>query len=168
MFTWFYIEGTQDVVYPTQLGRLAIDGSSPAGIVNLGEYHYTTLTRVNLVGKLVRLVALDIHGAGGILCNSITQLCLELLVGHSLVTQVDLTHLQNLLIGILGIANLINKPRITQSIGVLDGHCLATLQWEHKVAGVEHIDNRTDAVALNLSHVATSLGHSIHQALHLG
>ena len=86
MFTRFYIEGTQDVVYPTQLGRLAIDGGSPAGIVNLGEYHYTTLTRVNLVGKLVRLVALDIHGAGGILCNSIAQLCLELLVSHSLVT----------------------------------------------------------------------------------
>ena len=82
--------------------------------------------------------------------------------------QINLTHLQDFLVGILGIANLINKPRITQSIGVLDGHCLATLQWEHKVAGVEHIDNRTDAVALNLSHVATSLGHGIHQALHLG
>ena len=82
--------------------------------------------------------------------------------------QVNLSHLGNLVVGILGIGNLINKPRITQSIRVLDGHSLSILQWEDKVAGVEHIDNGTDTVALNLSHVATSLGHGIHQLLHLG
>ena len=81
--------------------------------------------------------------------------------------QINLANSQNLLVGILGIANLINKPGVSKCVWVLQRNGLTTLKWEDKVACVEHVEHRTDAVALNLSHVATSLSHSIHCGLHL-
>ena len=81
--------------------------------------------------------------------------------------QIDFANSKNLLVGILGIANLINKPCVSKCVWVLQRNGLPTLKWEDKVASVEHVEHRTDAVALNLSHVATSLSHSSHSGLHL-
>ena len=167
MFTRLYVESTQDIVYPTQLSWLAIDGGCPTRIINLREHHYATLTRINIVGKLVGLVGLDGNHAQCVLSNTIAKLSLELLISYSLVAQINLANSQNLLVSILGIANLINKPCVSKCVWVLQRNGLPTLKWEDKVASVEHVEHRTDAVALNLSHVATSLSHSSHSGLHL-
>ena len=74
MLTWLDVDSTQDIVHASQLNRLTIDGGCPSRIVDLREDEYTTLARVNIIGKMIWLVAGDLHDAGGILYSSLTQL----------------------------------------------------------------------------------------------
>ena len=82
-------------------------------------------------------------------------------------TQVELAHGQNLLVGIIHVVELIHEPCIAVGIGVLDGHRLSTLQGEDEVACVQHVQHRTDAVAVHLRHIAACLRHSLEDRLHL-
>ena len=115
VLTRLYVEGTQDIVYPTQLSWLAIDGGSPTWVINLREYHYATLTRINIVGKLVGLVGLDGNLAQCVLSNTIAKLSLEFLLIYSLVAQIDFTLLKTRHVAILVMAYLTNKPRILKA-----------------------------------------------------
>ena len=167
MLAWFHTQRTEDIIDTSQLSRFPVNGSRPTRIVNLGEYKHTTLTRVHVVGQTVGLIRGDGDDAGRILYNGLAQLRLELLVGHSLMAQIHLTYRINLLIGILYIVELIHEPRITVGIGVLDGHRLTTLQGEDEIARIQHVQHRTDTVALHLRHITCGLRHSTKQGLHL-
>ena len=82
-------------------------------------------------------------------------------------TQVDLSNSSNLIVGIVHVVEFVDKPRITIGIRILDGHRLTTLQGEYEVAGVQHVQNRTDAVAIHLRHVSTSFRNTLKERLHL-
>ena len=160
MLTWLDVDGTQDIVYTSQLDSLAINGSCPSWIVDLREDQHAALAAIHVIGEAVRFITGDCHDAGSILFHSLAQLLLELRIGYGLMAQVDLADGLYLLVGIIYISDLIHEPAIAINIGILDGYGLSALQGEDKVLRVQHVEHRTDAVAVHLCHVATSLRHS--------
>ena len=76
-------------------------------------------------------------------------------------TQVVLAHTGYLLVGIVHIVHLVNKPCVAVGIKVLYRNCLSCLQRHDEILGVEHIEHREEAVALHLGHIASSLSHAV-------
>ena len=139
MLTWFDIHRTEDIVHASQFSRLTIDSSRPTGIVDLREHQHTTLTTVHIIGQTVGLIAGNRHHTGRILHDSLAQLSLKLLVGHSLVAQVEFTYCYQLLVGIADVVEFVYHPGIAIGIGVLNGNGLSALQREDEVLRVEHV-----------------------------
>ena len=91
MTTWLHIHRTEHIVHTSQFCRLSIDGGCPSGIVYLRKHEHPTLTRVHVVGQTIGFIGGDSDHTGGILFDGLTQLCLELRIGHSLMAQVDMS-----------------------------------------------------------------------------
>ena len=166
MLPGFHVQGTQDVVDTSQLGRLSVYRSRPARIVDFREHHDPALVRLDIVGEMVRLVRFDGHH-GILLIDGSAQLLLELLVGNGLMAEVQLAYHVNLLIGIVHIVHLVHKPGIAIGIGILYGHGLSALQRHDDIFGVEHVQHGIEAVARHFGHVALCIGNGRHQLLHL-
>ena len=82
-------------------------------------------------------------------------------------TQVYLTHAIHLLIGILHVSDLINKPRIAVGIRILQRHSLSALQRENDVLRIEHIEHGEDTIAIHLRHITAGECDSLRESLHL-
>ena len=76
------------------------------------------------------------------------------------------SHVQ-FIIGIVDIVDTVNKPRITIGIWIGKRHRLSTLQRKNEVFGIEHVQNRIDAVAIDLCHIACSLTDGLENTVHL-
>ena len=80
--------------------------------------------------------------------------------------QIELTRRLKLLVGVVHIVQLVDKPRIAQHIRVLNGHSLVILKRHDKIFRIEHVEHREDAIAFNFGHVAASLCQRRHELLH--
>ena len=163
----FYIQGTQDIIHSAQFCRLSVYRSRPTRIIYFREHDDTTLVGSNLISQIIWLILSQLNNRSIILRHTFTELLLELRISYSFMSQIDLSYLINLLIGIFCIAYLINKPSIAIGIKILHRHSLSTLQRHDEVLRVEHIEHREYAVAIHLRHVTTSLSYSLHRLLHL-
>ena len=108
MLTGRYLQGTQHVVHAAQLGRLAVDGGRPAGIVDFREHHDTAHSRLHVVVELVGFVGRQLHDAHGVLVPGLSQHVAKRLVGHGYMAQVYARECVNLLIGIVHVAHLVH------------------------------------------------------------
>ena len=117
---------------------------------------------------MVGLVALDDRHGGSVLLDSLAELLTELLVGDSLMVQVDLPHAVDLLVGVVDIVNLVDKPRVALYVWILQGHGLSALQRQDEVFGVEHVQHRPLFRSVDLGHVAAGLRDGRRHLLHLG
>ena len=163
----FHVDGTEDIIHTSQFYRLTIYGSSPSRIVNLREDDDATLARLHLVGEVVWLILDHLHHRSIILLHALSQLLLEHSISHSHMTEVDLAHAINLLVGIVDILHLIHKPGIAVGVWILYRNRLTALQRQDEVFGIEHVQYREDTVAIYLGHITTCLSHSLHRLLHL-
>ena len=112
------MESTQHIVHATQFHFLSIDGSRPTGIIDFREHQHTTLT-ADSIFQLVGLVRRHLDGGDRVLLNGLAQHLLKLLVGHSLMAQVQLSQSVHLLVGVVHIRHMVHHPCITIGIGVL-------------------------------------------------
>ena len=100
------IDGTQDIVDTTHFGRLSVDCRCPLRIVNLREDNHSTVLRAYVVLQVVRSIVGKRSLGGRVICGTVAQSRLELLVGNCLVMEVNLADLVDFLIGIVDEVNL--------------------------------------------------------------
>ena len=81
--------------------------------------------------------------------------------------KIYLTHTVELLVGVVNILDVANKPGVAKSISVKHRHRLSTLQRQNEVFGVKHVEHGVDRVACHLCHVALSLSYCRVGLLHL-
>ena len=162
------VERPQNVVDTSQLSRLTVDGGRPTRIIVLREDDDASPTRLHIVGEVVRLVGYERYERGLILLGSLAQLLLKALVGNSLMAQIELLDGIYLGIGIVNIADLVDKPGVAVGVWILYGHRLSSLQRHDDVARVEHVEHREDGVAIHFRHITGSIGDGRHECLHLG
>ena len=116
---------------------------------------------------MVGLVAFQGDHRLSVLRHSLSELLLKLLVSHSFMLEIDLSHFVYLLIGVVDIVELVNIPRVAVDIRVLQRHGAVVLQGQDKVFCIEHVEHGEDGVAVDLSHVTAGLSDGRHHLLHL-
>ena len=167
MMSLIDLKRPKHIVHAAQFYRFTIYRGCPFGVEYLGKDHNSARCTAHIIRQLVGLVGREPDNRRAILHFCLAKLTAEACIGHRFMAQIKRSELVEFRICIVNISDFIHEPCVPIDVRIADWHRLFALQRHNKVFGIEHIQHREDAVAIDFGHVSACFCNGRHRLLHL-